>query len=180
MFEFLSKYPGIIYVDGQQIDNKDISEILNNKTSDCDIILKPNIETHKQQTQQYVIEVKDWMTRKSCKDFLFMQQWNNDEPMPLKVMQGELLQETRGMIRMKLHGISRNCDTCAKCGRVISNPISRLYGIGPECCDKLGILRDIREDEALKQLDIIRQRIENITWEGWVAKSAILNLEKVK
>ena len=72
MFEFLSKYPGIIYVDGQQIDNKDISEILNNKTSDCDIILKPNIETHKQQIQQYIIEVKDWMTRKSCKDFLFI------------------------------------------------------------------------------------------------------------
>ena len=41
-------------------------------------------------------------------------------------------------------------------------------------------LRDIREDQALKQLDIIRQRIENITWEGWIAKSAILNLEKVK
>ena len=49
-----------------------------------------------------IVTVKKYMTKKSTPSFEFMKKWNNDIPMPSIRMRGEKLQETRGMIKMKL------------------------------------------------------------------------------
>jgi hypothetical protein len=90
-------------------------------------------------------------------------------------MQGVAEKETRGMIYMKLHGLAKAKPTitCYCCGKELTNPISRHYGIGPICLSKLGIRYDIEDVEN------IREELVNITWEGWIIKSAIIRREEV-
>ena len=113
------------------------------------------------------------MTQKATPDFDFMAKWNNDNPMPLRTMIGTAEKETRGMIYMKLHGFAKPTITCACCGKELTNPISRHYGIGPICLSKLGIARDIEDVSG------ISEELVNITWEGWIIKSAIIEQEAV-
>jgi hypothetical protein len=62
-----------------------------------------------------------------------------------------------------------------RCGRELTNPISRLYGIGPECIHKIPMFANIDIEEAEK----IRDELVNLEWEGWIIKSAIIEKEKV-
>ena len=116
---------------------------------------------------EYEIEVKKYMTEKASAGFDFMQKWNNDNPMPMRIMQGTIEKETRGMVYMKLHGLAKPTITCRCCGKELTNPISRHYGIGPICLSKIGIARDINDIENIKE------ELVNISWEGWIIKSAI-------
>ena len=124
---------------------------------------------HKEDAPQEVeITVKAYMTKKSSPEFDFMAKWNNDKPMPLRTMQGVKVKETKGMVYMKLHGIGRPVITCMRCGRELTNPISRKYGIGPECITKLGFSYEIED------VDAITEALADVKWEGWVIKSAII------
>ena len=117
---------------------------------------------------EHRILVKSYMTKKSTPDFDFMLKWNNDNPMPMKAMQGTVEKETRGMVYMKLHGYGEQTITCLFCVKELTNPISRHYGIGPICLSKVGINRDIEDVEG------ITEELQKIEWEGWIIKSAIL------
>jgi hypothetical protein len=124
--------------------------------------------------QTYRITVKAYMTKQSEGGFDFMLKWNNDNPMPLRTMVGTIEKETKGMYKMKLKGKAEATCTCLRCGRELKNPVSRYYGIGPECMSKLGMIRlDIEDIEG------ITQRLEEVEWEGWVIKSAITSMEEV-
>lgn len=122
---------------------------------------------------EYKITVKKYMTEKASPSFDFMSKWNNNNPMPMRTMQGTVLQETKGMIKMKLHGLALATINCSCCGKELTNPISRHYGIGPICLSKIGIVRDISDIENIKE------DLENIEWEGWIIKSAITEREEV-
>lgn len=122
---------------------------------------------------EYRILVKSYMTRKASDDFDFMLKWNNDVPMPIRTMQGTKEKETRGMVYMKLHGFAKKTILCQCCGKELTNPVSRAYGVGPICLGKVGITRDIED------VDGITEALEKITWEGWIIKSAILEEEEV-
>ena len=50
----------------------------------------------------YKITVKKYMTEPATVNFDFQDKWNNGKPMPLCIMQGEVIKETRGMYYMKL------------------------------------------------------------------------------
>ena len=50
----------------------------------------------------YKITVKKYMTEPATVNFDFQDKWNNGVPMPLCIMQGEVIKETRGMYYMKL------------------------------------------------------------------------------
>ena len=50
----------------------------------------------------YKITVKKYMTEPSTPNFDFQDRWNDGKPMPLCIMQGEVIKETRGMYYMKL------------------------------------------------------------------------------
>ena len=52
--------------------------------------------------KSYKITVKKYMTEPATVNFDFQDKWNNGKPMPLCIMQGEVIKETRGMYYMKL------------------------------------------------------------------------------
>lgn len=122
---------------------------------------------------QYRITVKKYMTQHTSPGFDFMSKWNNDNPMPMRTMIGTVEKETRGMVYMKLHGQGLPVKTCMRCGRPLTNPVSMVYGIGPECMEKLGLVREIDEVEAIKLA------LTDIKWEGWIIKSAVLQKELI-
>ena len=52
--------------------------------------------------KSYKITVKKYMTEPATSTFDFQDKWNNGKPMPLCIMQGEVIKETRGMYYMEL------------------------------------------------------------------------------
>lgn len=128
---------------------------------------------------KYRIEVKKYMTEPATANFDFQDKWNNGKPMPLCIMQGEVIKETRGMYYMSLQGKAEPTSKCLVCGKTLTNPISKLYGIGPECSDKIGLIRIESEEEAKEKLNHIMEQIDDISWAGWVIKSAIKEWEEI-
>ena len=122
----------------------------------------------------YRIFVKQYMTEPSSPGFDFMAKWNNDTPMPLRVMTGTIEKETAGMYKMHLVGMAEATCKCMRCGRTLTNPISKKYGIGPECMQKVGFIGIDIED-----VTTIKERLEQVEWTGWVIKSAILEKEEI-
>ena len=58
---------------------------------------------HKMQVgKSYKITVKKYMTEPSTPNFDFQDKWNDGKPMPLCIMRGEVIKETRGMYYMEL------------------------------------------------------------------------------
>lgn len=81
---------------------------VNNSLSDGDYfeyVIEPTVDTSSGQMQingTYDIRVKDYMTKKSNSNFDFMLEWNNNIPMPGVIARGKVIDETRGMYKMKL------------------------------------------------------------------------------
>ena len=186
MISLMKNWQGAVEIDGIQYDsiqdamsvlktlkdNIDIKLLSNNKNANMSVTEASNDAL--EQDTEYEITVKAYMTKKATYDFDFMLKWNNDEPMPMRVMQGTVEKETKGMVYMKLHGLAKPTVTCYCCGKELTNPISRHYGIGPICLSKLGIVREIDDIEN------IREELVNIEWSGWIIKSSILNKKEVK
>lgn len=128
--------------------------------------------------KSYKITVKKYMTEPATSTFDFQDKWNNGNPMPLCIMQGEVIKETRGMYYMILHGKAEPTYKCLVCGKTLTNPISKLYGIGPECSEKVGLIIE-SEEEAKEKLKHIMEQIDDISWSGWVIKSAIKEWEEI-
>lgn len=179
MKEILKNWKGEIVIDGNVIEscNFDFKTL----SADSHILLHSNTKTAKQSilersesaSNEFRITVKQYMTKKATPDFDFMAKWNNNDPMPLRTMTGTVEKETKGMIYANLHGEGFPTCTCMRCGRELTNPISKYYGIGPECMSKLGFVCDITEVEAIKL------GMREIKWSGWIIKSAITSTEKV-
>ena len=129
---------------------------------------------------EYRIEVKAWMLKKSSDGFDFMQKFNNDIPMPLMVMYTSgKLEETRGMVKMTLHGDikERVTMTCMCCGRPITNKISQFFGIGPICGDHNYVNPFETQEELDAAVAAYREKLVNTIWTGWIAKSAIKSIQ---
>lgn len=129
--------------------------------------------------QQCRITVKQYMTKKATPDFDFMKKWNNNNPMPFMTMIGTVEKETRGMVYMKLHAdiYAPIIQTCMMCGRPITNKISQYFGVGP-ICGGHNYVNPFNSDEELKEaVGEYRKKLQKITWEGWIIKSAITHKE---
>ena len=124
-------------------------------------------------SKEYRITVKRYMIEKATPGFDFMAKWNNNNPMPLRTMVGSVEKETRGMVYMNLHGQAEPVIRCMRCGRLLTNPVSQHYGIGPECMSKLGFVCDIDD------VDTIKKKLVDVTWSGWIIKSAITEKEEI-
>ena len=132
------------------------------------------------QSPETIITVKSYMTKKSCPEFDFMANWNNDIPMPLRTMVGTKVKETPGMVYMKLHGdiLAEVTETCMCCGKPITNPVSKYFGMGPKC-GKHNYINPFETAEELKAaVASYREQLINVKWEGWIIKSAILSQEE--
>ena len=129
--------------------------------------------------KSYKITVKKYMTEPSTSNFDFQDKWNDGKPMPFIIMRGEVIKETRGMYYMNLHGKAEPTYKCLVCEKTLTNPISKLYGIGPECSEKVGLIRIESEEEAKEKLKHIMEQIDDISWTGWAIKSAIKEWEEI-
>ncbi len=124
--------------------------------------------------REYIVKVKSWMTKPSSNaGFDFIYHWNNNVPMPFRVMRGRVLKETRGMVYMDLRACPLKTDYCMKCGKTLTHPVSRLYGLGPECGGHYHINPFNTEEELQAAIQEVRQKLNNITWTGWIAKSGV-------
>lgn len=132
-------------------------------------------------TVEYRIKVKSYMTKKATPEFDFMAKWNNNNPMPLRVMIGTKEKETSGMVYMKLHGgiYARTIPTCMKCGKPLTNKVSQFFGIGPECGGHNYVNPFVSEEELDNAVKDYKAKLQNIIWEGWIIKSAIEESEEI-
>ena len=66
------------------------------------------------------------------------------------------------------------------CGKVITNPISKYFGMGPEC-GRHNYVNPFNSDAELKEaVDTYKREVlSKITWSGWVIKSAITEMEEI-
>lgn len=172
IFKQIHRYEEQYFEEGKQFEFT-----LNRKENNTDWLCPPvqKMEVGK----SYKITVKKYMTESATSTFDFQDKWNNGIPMPLCIMQGEVIKETRGMYQMKLQGKAEPTSKCLVCGKKLANPISKLYGIGLECSDKIGLIRIESEEEAKEKLKHIMKQIDDISWSGWVIKSAIKEWEEI-
>lgn len=191
MITMLKDWNGQVEVNGQ-LYNSMADVISQNKpyTGDIHIVLhttvkKPEITrgngVQAVESNEIRITVKKYMTQKSEPGFDFMAKWNNDNPMPLRTMIGTIDKETPGMYHMKLHGdiYAEKICSCMACGRKLTNPVSQYFGIGPECGGH-NYVNPFEDEEQLKEaVAEYKKKLQNVTWEGWVIKSAITEKEDV-
>ena len=129
---------------------------------------------HMRKGHEYIIRVKRWMTEQTTNDsFDFMRHWNKNIPMPMRVMRGRVLSETRGMLYMELRACPLKTDYCMRCGKPLSSPVSKLYGLGPECGGHYHINPFNTEEELQAAIEEVRQKLNNVVWTGWIAKSGV-------
>ena len=188
MLKLLSSWKGAVEIDGERFDS--VQDALRaSKTFDkkMHIVLHSDVQKSTQSTTdslkqkieqaddstEYEIKVKKYMTQPATPSFDFMAKWNDDKPMPMRIMRGTVEKETRGMVYMNLHGFAQKTITCACCGKELTNPISRYYGIGPICLGKLGIVN------AIDDIENIKEQLVNVKWSGWIIKSSILERKEI-
>ena len=183
----LENYGGTIEVNGSVVNTLDFSKI----SGPFVVKLTPyGFDGADKQTVQrsddevvYRITVKKCMTQPATPQFDFMAKWNDNKPMPLRTMVGRKVKETRGMVYMELHGdtVGRIMQTCLRCGRPITNPVSQYFGMGPECGGHNYTNPFDTEEELKHAVEVYRRDVlQKIKWEGWIIKSCILEYEEVK
>ena len=189
MIKLLQNWNGVIEINGTTYENYSAipSDLV--LTDNMVIILhgKQNVSERQRMNDsddniQYVLTVKQYMTKKATPEFDFMAKWNHDEPMPLRTMVGTKVKETRGMVYMKLHGdiVSDQVQFCMKCGKPITNPVSKFFGMGPECGGHNYINPFNTREELEEAVNAYRKKLNDVTWEGWIIRSAITSWEEYK
>lgn len=185
--DFLKSWSGAIVINGTTFNSySDIPSavVVDNTTT---ILLQPKTNAEPVRRIEasapiYKVTVKQYMLNAGTPEFDFMTKWNNDVPMPLRTMVGTIEKETRGMYKMNLQADTtfEVLDCCMKCGRTITNPVSKYFGMGPECGGH-NYTNPFASDEEL-HAEIAKYKQEflaKIKWNGWVIKSAITSMEQV-
>ena len=186
MLTALKDYKGKLEVNGKQFDT--IQQARNAfKTfegrmciklyANAKNVNKSELASKNTDDTQYKITVRPYMTKKASPEFDFMAKFNNDNPMPLRTMTGTIEKETKGMYYMHLHAVAQDDSVnCMRCGRALTNPISKHYGIGPECIQHVPWLAEM----AIEDVAGIRTKMAEVKWSGWVIKSSITEQEVVQ
>lgn len=190
MINQLRKWQGACEINGQYFDSfpvdfSDFSDMMHIKLYPCaqkrekstgnDEKIQPKQVSTMQIGKTYKITVRPYMTRKANPEFMFMAEFNNNNPMPLRTMTGVVEKETKGMVYMHLHGEAQEEIHCLRCGRELTNPVSRMYGIGPECLTKIPVFFNI----DINDVDSIKEKMVDVEWSGWIIKSAITTKEEI-
>nr|DAZ84850.1 MAG TPA: adenylate kinase [Caudoviricetes sp.] len=173
IFSKIHRFEDMEFIQGEQF-----TFTLNSNKSD-NSVKQESVSSKFENNKLYRITVKKYMTQKSNRDFDFMYKWNNDIPMPFVRMTAKVIKQTRGMIYAECFGDIEKTDICMKCGKPLTNPVSRLYGLGPECGQHAYINPFDTEDELREHLEEVKTKIQNIKWTGWIIKSAIKDCEDI-
>lgn len=180
MIEFVRSWKGKVSVNDTEYDNGTAIDGELNFDNSMVIILHKQFSVEPPQDtveadKEYVITVKQYMTHKATPDFDFMKKWNDDVPMPMRTMVGTVVKETRGMVYMELHCdiLEERTTICMKCGKALTNPVSQYFGVGPECGGHNYVNPFNSESELHEAVENYKKQLQNITWSGWIIKSAI-------
>ena len=177
MLNLLKDYKGAVEVNGQSFDSLDSAfKGLKNFDGQLTIVLNKGAGERVSQVSQqveeaavdkiYRIKVRQYMIKPSTPEFDFHDKWNNGNPMPMRIMVGKKLKETKGMVQMELWGeITEEVTThCMRCGRTLTNPVSKYFGIGPECGNH-GYNNPFETDEELKAaVKDMQEQLKEIKW----------------
>lgn len=184
MLSMLKNYSGNITVNGKDVKSAHLQPgehftiVLTPKSKKG--VNKAEINEKPAEEVEYVITVKQYMTKPSEPGFDFMAKWNNDVPMPLRTMVGTIEKETPGMYKMNLHAelLEKQTQNCLCCGKPITNPVSMYFGMGPKC-GKHNYVNPFESDEELEEAvqKYKEEVLSKITWSGWVIKSSIISKE---
>ena len=109
--------------------------------------------------KEFRVTVRKYMTKQSTPSFNFMARWNDD-------------------VHLRADTSFTTVDRCMNCGKVITNPVSKYFGMGPEC-GRHNYVNPFNSDAELKEaVDTYKREVlSKITWNGWVIKSAITEME---
>ena len=186
MKEFLNNWKGSVEVDGVLYENNKAIPSYLSLSENSVVVLHTLKKSSSPQAsvssdRVYRITVRQYMTKRSTPEFDFMKKWNDDVPMPLMTMVGTIEKETPGMYKMKLHGdiTGKPIENCMKCGKSIDNPVSQYFGMGPVCGNHNYVNPFETKEDLQEALNEYRKRLIQITWEGWVIKSAITDMEEI-
>lgn len=175
IFSKIHRFEDMDFIQGEQFK----FTLSSNKSEDVVTKEKELVSGKFENDKTYRITVKKYMTQKSNRDFDFMSKWNKDIPMPFVRMTAKVIKQTRGMIYAECFGDIEKTDICMKCGKPLTNPVSRLYGLGPECGHHAYINPFNTEDELKEHLEEIKIKLRNVKWTGWIIKSAVKEYEEV-
>lgn len=173
IFSKIHRFEDMEFIQGEQF-----KFTLNSNKSDSSVKQEP-VSSKFENDKMYRITVKKYMTQKSNRDFDFMDKWNKDIPMPFVRMTAKVIKQTRGMIYAECFGDIEKTDICMKCGKPLTNPVSRLYGLGPECGQHAYINPYDTEDELKEHLEEVKIKLRDVKWTGWIIKSAVKEYEEV-
>jgi hypothetical protein len=190
MFELLKDYHGSLVINGKEFDTvKEAKEFFQSYKGGLTIILN---KTHVQSDNTnrklvhtiddqmtYLVTVRKYMTTYD-KSF-FLHKMNHQGPMPYMTMYGHKLEETKGLVKMELWAdiSATQITTCMRCGRPLSNPISQLLGLGPECgaAEHMALISSGIDVEKVREE--FRKTLQKVTWVGWIVKSAINSVKEL-
>ena len=183
MLNLIKNWKGDIYINEELVSSSDIADkgLKSGDKVNIRLISRQRKTPLKVAQIECIITVKPYMTLKSRPEFDFMQKWNNDIPMPLRTMSGVVVKETKGMVYMKLHGgiFEDRTLRCMKCGRPITNPVSQYFGMGPECGGHNYVNPFPSNLELRAAVEEYRSKLQNVIWEGWIPKTAIISKREV-
>ena len=75
--------------------------------------------------------------------------------------------------------LEEQTQTCMCCGKPITNPVSKYFGVGP-ICGNHNYINPFNTEKELKQaVAEYRKKLNNIIWCGWVIRSAITEMVKL-
>lgn len=161
MIKQLSGWSGRVVVNGTEYEN--IGSVPNGITPTTITLLPKVVKAENRRVKvedvtddtERVITVRQFMTRVES------------NPMPMRTMVGKIKRETAKAYYMELHGQALPVVTCMRCGKTLTNPVSRHYGLGIECIQKVGIPFNADDIENIKEAMI------DVKWCGWCPKSAV-------
>ena len=181
MLHLIADYKGALTVNGKDFANIDEAiKAFSDYQGQLTISIKPTVVEPKVD-KVFKVTVRQYMTKPATPEFDFHTKWNNDTPMPMRTMVGKIVQETKGMFKMELHGdiTEKVTDHCLVCGKKLTNPVSKYFGVGPECGNH-SYINPFETEAQLKQaVAEVRKQLQNVMWNGWIIKSAIENMEEL-
>lgn len=157
-----------------EVELKPVQNNSHSEENECQVRMLTSDDMRVNHT--YIIKVSSQMT----KQFDFNLRWNNNIPMPFRIMKGRVLKETRGMLMMDCWVVPLKIDVCMRCGRPLTHPVSRLYGVGPECGAHAYINPFETEEELYASLEELNNKLNGIKWRGWLLKSEIEECQEVR
>lgn len=111
--------------------------------------------------------VRQWMTK------------YGDNKIPMRTMVGIIEKESPKAYKVKLHGSPEPSSKCLHCNKKITNKISQYIGLGPICGQHFYI-SPVSEEKLDEFIEDAKKKLAEVTWEGWIPKSQIVELTKLE